>query len=157
VTPRDRDCAGKSLARFLQTLAVSCKPSGPAAFVGARSRGPQRAQKKVAMKLDFTDQVVIVTGAGSGIGKAAAMDFAKAGAIVVSLDVVGAKECADEIASMGLRRRGHVMDVRNAAAWSALVGALVSAHGKVDVLVNMRRRGARRHRDRCLGRDVGQK
>src|SRR6266481_2596728 len=74
--------------------------------------------------------------AGNGIGKAAAMDFAKAGAIVAVLDVVGATRCADEIVSMGLRAEGHVMDVRDAAAWSALINALVSAHGKVDVLVN---------------------
>src|SRR5258707_13735228 len=88
------------------------------------------------MKLDFTDQVVIVTGAGSGIGKAAALDFAKAGAIVAVLDLGGATQCADEIVSMGLRAEGHVMDVRDAAAWSALIDALVSAHGKIDVLVN---------------------
>src|SRR5260370_22196224 len=88
------------------------------------------------MKLDFTDQVVIVTRAGSGIGKAAAMDFAKAGAIVAVLDVVGATQCADEIVSMCLRAEGHVMDVRDAAAWSALIHALVSAHGTGDVLVN---------------------
>jgi NAD(P)-dependent dehydrogenase (short-subunit alcohol dehydrogenase family) len=95
-----------------------------------------RARKKGAMKLDFTDQVVIVTGAGSGIGKAAAVDFAKAGAIVTALDVVGARECAEAITAMGLRAQGHVMDVRDAAAWSALVGALIATHGKVDVLVN---------------------
>jgi NAD(P)-dependent dehydrogenase (short-subunit alcohol dehydrogenase family) len=95
-----------------------------------------RAQKKAAMKLDFTDQVVIVTGAGSGIGQAAAVNFAKAGAIVVPLDVTGARECADEIVAMGLRAQGHVMDVRDAAAWNALVSTLVAAHGKVDVLVN---------------------
>src|SRR4051794_10742641 len=88
------------------------------------------------MKLEFTNHVVIVTGAGSGIGKAAAVAFAKAGAIVVALDVVGAKECAEEITLMGLRARGQMMDVRDAAAWSALVGELVAAHGKVDVLVN---------------------
>ena len=88
------------------------------------------------MKLDFTDQVVIVTGAGSGIGQAAAVNFAKAGAIVVALDVTGARECAEEIVAMGLRAQGHVMDVRDAAAWNVRVSTLVAAHGKVDVLVN---------------------
>jgi NAD(P)-dependent dehydrogenase (short-subunit alcohol dehydrogenase family) len=88
------------------------------------------------MKLDFSDQVVIVTGAGSGIGQAAAVNFAKAGAIVVPLDVTGARECADEIVAMGLRAQGRVMDVRDGAAWNALVSTLVAAHGKVDVLVN---------------------
>jgi cyclopentanol dehydrogenase len=120
------------LARFLQSLG-SCRLE---AGLDHATSAEGRARKKVAMKLDFTDQVVIVTGAGSGIGKAAAVDFAKAGAIVAVLDVVGATQCADEIVSMGLRAEGHVMDVRDAAAWSALIDALVSAHGKVDVLVN---------------------
>lgn len=88
------------------------------------------------MKLDFNDQIVIVTGAGSGIGKAAAIDFAKAGAIVVCVDVVGADECVDEISAMDLRAESRIMDVRDPSAWTALVGDLLAAHGKIDVLVN---------------------
>ncbi|HEY4040531.1 MAG TPA: SDR family NAD(P)-dependent oxidoreductase [Rhodopila sp.] len=84
----------------------------------------------------FTDQIVIVTGAGSGIGKAAVMDFAKDGAVVVCVDVVGAETVADEIVGNGGRAEARAMDVRDAAAWATTVADVVARHGQVDVLVN---------------------
>ena len=41
------------------------------------------------MSLDFTDKVVIVTGAGGGLGKSHALDFARRGAKVVVNDLGG--------------------------------------------------------------------
>jgi NAD(P)-dependent dehydrogenase (short-subunit alcohol dehydrogenase family) len=88
------------------------------------------------MQLDFTDQVVIITGAGSGIGKAAAIDFSKAGSITICLDVTGAEIVAGEIVAGGGRAEARTMDVRDAAEWNRLVEQLTARHGKVDVLVN---------------------
>ncbi len=88
------------------------------------------------MKLDFKDQVVIITGAGSGIGKAAAIEFVKAGAIVVCLDITGVDATSAEIAAAGGRVEWRTMDVRNAAGWTALVEDLTARHGQIDVLVN---------------------
>ena len=68
--------------------------------------------------LDFTGKVVLVTGAGSGIGRVIALRFAQAGA-AVSLHYrdseMGAHEAADEITKMGGRAEVVRADLRFAA------------------------------------------
>jgi NAD(P)-dependent dehydrogenase (short-subunit alcohol dehydrogenase family) len=88
------------------------------------------------MQLDFSDQVVIITGAGSGIGKSAAIDFAKAGSTTICVDVSGADTVAGEIVAGGGRAEARAMDVRDAVGWTTLVADITARHGKIDVLVN---------------------
>jgi 2-hydroxycyclohexanecarboxyl-CoA dehydrogenase len=63
--------------------------------------------------MTFVDKVALVTGAGSGIGRAIAIKFAVAGAIAVVTDAVGdrAEAVAHEIQSAGGRARALSMDV----------------------------------------------
>src|SRR5690348_6971509 len=82
----------------------------------------------------FSGKVAIVTG--SGIGRAAALDFAKSGATVICLDVVAAAEAVSEIAAAGGEAFAHVMDVRDAAGWAALAAATAARFGRIDILVN---------------------
>jgi meso-butanediol dehydrogenase / (S,S)-butanediol dehydrogenase / diacetyl reductase len=88
------------------------------------------------MQLDFSDQVVIITGAGSGIGKSAAIDFSKAGSTTICVDVSGADAVAGEIVAGGGRAEARAMDVRDAVGWTTLVADITARHGKIDVLVN---------------------
>jgi len=82
---------------------------------------------------DFSGQTVLVTGASSGVGAAAAQAFAAAGAHVV-VAARGAKRLqavADDIGATAI-----VADVSTAEGCHALIADCVAARGGLDVLVN---------------------
>ena len=84
---------------------------------------------------DLADKVVIVTGAGHGIGRAVAERFAIAGARVVVNDVDQAR--ADEVArALPGEAVGVRADVAKSSDVSALFDATLERFGTVDVLVN---------------------
>ncbi|MFG1613801.1 SDR family NAD(P)-dependent oxidoreductase [Nonomuraea wenchangensis] len=83
----------------------------------------------------FDDRVALVTGAGSGIGRAMAVAFAKAGARVVAADVDRAR--AEETAAVvGEAALAVTADVGDQASVAALVEAAIGAYGRIDVLCN---------------------
>lgn len=84
------------------------------------------------------EQVAVVVGAASGIGRAAALALGARGSVVscLDLDEAGAKATADSIAATGGRAVGQAVDVTDAADVDEAMAATVRAHGRLDVLVN---------------------
>ena len=83
-------------------------------------------------------RVALITGAGSGIGRCAALLFAVDGAAVIALDQDGdaARDTADAVVAAGGRSVAVAADVRDAAAVDDAVEAGVTAFGRLDVLYN---------------------
>ncbi len=88
--------------------------------------------------MQVKDKVVIVTGAGSGIGKATAKHFAKFGAKVVVSDISleKAKEVADEIVTNFGEALPIKANVANYEEVENLIQHTVTAFGQLDVIVN---------------------
>jgi NAD(P)-dependent dehydrogenase (short-subunit alcohol dehydrogenase family) len=82
--------------------------------------------------------VAVVTGAGSGIGRATAIRLAELGAKVHVVDVStpAAEAVRDEILAAGGRAAAHTVDVADSAAVEALAESVFEADGGVDVLHN---------------------
>ena len=87
---------------------------------------------------DFDDKVVLVTGAGSGIGREAARAFASRGAVVyvADLDERGLAETKDLIAELGGRTQALRVDVSIEPEVAALISRIATEAGRLDVAFN---------------------
>jgi 3-oxoacyl-[acyl-carrier protein] reductase len=92
------------------------------------------------------DKVAVVTGSGSGMGKAIAKRLAEEGAIIVVADVneKGIQETVGELTGQGAKAIGVKMDVSSQAQVTQVMQEVVDKLGRIDILVN--NAGVTRHR-----------
>lgn len=99
------------------------------------------------MTISFTDRVVLVTGAGTGLGRSHALAFANAGAAVVVNDPGATLEgvstgdapadlVVSQINSIGARALADYADVTDREAVAAMITRTIETFGRLDVVVN---------------------
>jgi 3-oxoacyl-[acyl-carrier protein] reductase len=84
------------------------------------------------------NQIAVITGAGSGIGRAIALGFAREGARIAALDVneEAAAKTAAEISAAGGDAKPFALDVADRTACGAVAAAVARSIGRVSILVN---------------------
>jgi NAD(P)-dependent dehydrogenase (short-subunit alcohol dehydrogenase family) len=86
----------------------------------------------------FKDRLALVTGAGSGLGRAIAEALAARGAVVGAIDVdeAAARDTAQLIFKRGERASAYCADMSKSAEVDAAVSAAVREHGALEIMVN---------------------
>jgi NAD(P)-dependent dehydrogenase (short-subunit alcohol dehydrogenase family) len=88
--------------------------------------------------MSFTGKTAVITGGGSGIGRACALGLGKQGARVAVWDVngVNAARVADEVKSLGVRALAVRVDVSQLEHIEPAAGRTLDEFGRLDILVN---------------------
>ena len=108
------------------------------AEAGTQARGLRRAWRIEHRRLRFADTLVVITGAGSGIGRATALEFAEHGAevIVTDIDRQAAERTAQLASSLGPRASAYLLDVSDRGAMERFGTIVRESHGIPDILIN---------------------
>jgi len=82
--------------------------------------------------------VAVVTGAGSGIGRALARQLAVAGSALALADIdeAGLQQTAASLSERGVQLTTHIVDVSDESAVQALAQDVAARHGRVTLLIN---------------------
>jgi NAD(P)-dependent dehydrogenase (short-subunit alcohol dehydrogenase family) len=90
--------------------------------------------------MDLKGRVAIVTGGGTGIGRATCLRLAKAGAKAVVVNYSrsdkDARATAAELVVLGPDAMAHKADVSNESEVAAMIAAVIDRYGRLDVLIN---------------------
>jgi NAD(P)-dependent dehydrogenase (short-subunit alcohol dehydrogenase family)/pimeloyl-ACP methyl ester carboxylesterase len=105
---------------------------------GREARTLRRARRTGPQRRRFEDTLVVITGAGSGIGRATALEFAEQGAEVVVTDIEAqvAERTAQLASTLGPPASAYTVDVSDGGAVEKFGTVLLDEHGTPDIVIN---------------------
>lgn len=108
-------------------------PSGPANFMELLEDAQKLPPNPPAEKVEYNGKVALITGAGAGLGRIYALQFAKYGAKIVVNDLMNPDTTVQEIQKLG----GQAVGVKASAEdGDTVVKAAIDAYGRIDIIVN---------------------
>ncbi|KAL8775362.1 MAG: hypothetical protein Q9209_000370 [Squamulea sp. 1 TL-2023] len=108
-------------------------PSGVADFMSLLEEASKLGDNDQGERIDMSGKVVLITGAGGGLGRSYALLFARLGAFVVVNDLMNPDDVVQEIQKMGGKAVGNKASAEDG---DTVVKAAIDAFGRIDILIN---------------------